>query len=225
MEFKSFKLSSAAGPLPGKYGNATWTSLCDLFSLPESLLAEIRILGGPKMVEALDSLTSNRDLIENELSPFLMKIRKSPIRRLVAFGDKELKVRIVAILDYFSQSALRRLHSYIFRVLSGITQDVTFDQSSFKIKALEWDYYSSVDLTAATDRFPILVEELVLKGRFPDFYVNAWKQVMIGYPFVFHNKMISYSVGNPMGAYSSFASFALAHHYIVYYCCQELSIP
>lgn len=25
-----------------------------------------------------------------------------------------------------------------------------------------------------------------------------------------------------MGAYSSWASFALAHHYVVYYCCREL---
>lgn len=47
---------------------------------------------------------------------------------------------------------------------------------------------------------------------------------MIGYPFHFHNKMISYSVGNPMGAYSSFASFALAHHYVVYFCCKELGL-
>lgn len=125
------------------------------------------------MVLSLDSLLTNKDIISDDLRPFLIKLRPSPIRRLVAFGDKELKVRIVAILDYFSQSALRPLHSYIFRALKGISQDCTFDQGAFRDRALTWDFYSSVDLTAATDRFPIKLESLVLKGRFPDFYVDA----------------------------------------------------
>jgi len=36
--------------------------------------------------------------------------------------------------------------------------------------------------------------------------------------------MITYQVGNPMGAYSSFNSFALAHHYLIYYCCREVRV-
>jgi len=36
---------------------------------------------------------------------------------------------------------------------------------------------------------------------------------------------VRYSVGNPMGAYSSWASFAVAHHFVVYDCCRELGIP
>jgi len=47
---------------------------------------------------------------------------------------------------------------------------------------------------------------------------------MVKYPFVIDGKMISYSVGNPMGAYSSFASFALAHHYVIFYCCKQLGL-
>jgi hypothetical protein len=47
---------------------------------------------------------------------------------------------------------------------------------------------------------------------------------MVGIPFVYQSRTLKYGVGNPMGAYSSFASFALAHHYILYYCCQELGI-
>lgn len=44
---------------------------------------------------------------------------------------------------------------------------------------------------------------------------------MVGYPFEFISKgktfNVSYTVGNPMGFYSSWASFALAHHYIMYH--------
>lgn len=47
---------------------------------------------------------------------------------------------------------------------------------------------------------------------------------MVGYPFDFNNSSVAYGVGNPMGAYSSWNSFALAHHYVVYYCCRELGI-
>jgi hypothetical protein len=45
---------------------------------------------------------------------------------------------------------------------------------------------------------------------------------MVGYPFDFKDQKVSYVVGNPMGAYSSFSSFALTHHYIIYYCCKVL---
>jgi hypothetical protein len=52
---------------------------------------------------------------------------------------------------------------------------------------------------------------------------------MVGYPFRIEDKYVkdglthlSYAVGNPMGAYSSWASFALAHHYIFYFISREL---
>jgi len=48
---------------------------------------------------------------------------------------------------------------------------------------------------------------------------------MVGQPFWVDNQEISYTVGNPMGAYSSWASFTLAHHYIFYYISVKLKIP
>nr|BCY26968.1 RNA dependent RNA polymerase [Nigrospora sphaerica mitovirus 3] len=45
---------------------------------------------------------------------------------------------------------------------------------------------------------------------------------MVGYPFDYNGKEISYSVGNPMGFYSSWASFAVTHHYIMYFLCRVL---
>lgn len=47
---------------------------------------------------------------------------------------------------------------------------------------------------------------------------------MIGTPFDYNGSLINYSVGNPMGALSSWATFALAHHYVVFYCCKQLKI-
>lgn len=47
---------------------------------------------------------------------------------------------------------------------------------------------------------------------------------MVGTPFDYNGSLINYSVGNPMGALSSWASFTLAHHYVVYFCCRELNL-
>jgi hypothetical protein len=139
----------------------------------------------------------------------------------------ENKVRVIAILDYFSQECLKPLHNYLGRVLRNIPQDCTYDQGSFKFKLdnSEEDFYS-VDLKSATDRFPIQVIEMILKGKFPSHYVDAWHRIMVGHPFEITlphgTEKVSYGVGNPMGAYSSFASFALANHYVIYYCCRKL---
>jgi hypothetical protein len=67
------------------------------------------------------------------------------------------------------------------------------------------EIYYSIDLTAATDRFPISVISSVLGGYFSKKYVAAWQRTMVGYPFKVDNseEKISYAVGNPMGAYSS----------------------
>jgi len=133
-------------------------------------------------------------------------------------------VRVIAQLDYFSQTVLKPLHEYLFAVLRKIPQDQTYDQGGFR-KALEGaEIYYSIDLSNATDRFPIDLIAQVLNSRFPASYVEAWKDVMVGYPFRYYpygskvSQEISYAVGNPMGAYSSWSSFALTHHYLIYYC-------
>jgi hypothetical protein len=106
---------------------------------------------------------------------------------------------------------------------------MTFNQGAFvdRVKSWDSDLLYSVDLSAATDRFPISVISLVLRGHLPKVFVDAWEDIMIGYPFLFRRKdrsteVINYSVGNPMGFYSSWASFALAHHYIFYYIARTL---
>lgn len=151
------------------------------------------------------------------------------IRHLSYFPDREGKTRVIAIGDYMSQTVLKSLHMYLFRALQKIPQDCTFNQGGFQEKLKGAEYYYSVDLTAATDRFPIRVISSVLAGHLPTDYVKAWETVMVGFPFDYqppvkgaHPMKVSYSVGNPMGFYSSWASFALTHHYVVYYCCRIL---
>jgi hypothetical protein len=99
--------------------------------------------------------------------------RENLFRKLSHFSDREDKVRVIAIADYFSQSVLRPLHLYLFRVLKKIPQDCTMNQGSFRDKLVGAEIYYSIDLTAATDRFPIQVISQVLRAHLPAWYVNA----------------------------------------------------
>jgi hypothetical protein len=129
-------------------------------------------------------------------------------------------------VDYFSQTVLRAFHDYLFNVLSKIPQDCTFNQGSFLEKTKGWKKFHSIDLTAATDRFPIIVISQVLQGLLPLSFVQSWTRVMVKLPFWFAKDKIfvPYSVGNPMGAYTSWNSFAITHHYVMYWCCKNLGI-
>lgn len=83
----------------------------------------------------------------------------------------------------------------------------------------------SVDLSKATDRFPIKFLEFVLSGTFSKKFVRSWSFVMVGLSFSCKGREpVRYQVGNPMGAYSSWAVFALAHHFVVYVACRQSGV-
>lgn len=229
LQWKYFHFSTKSGPL----GHALGSSMEELFILPKSLIQSLEIMGGEKFTEHIRNLlgaTDLRDWFRNYWGKFLSKIHSSSetgtFRKITYFPDKEMKVRVIAQLDYWSQTVLKPLHHYLFRVLKKIPQDCTFDQGSFKEKLVNSTVFYSIDLTAATDRFPIELIGQILNAQLPQSYVTAWKDVMVGYSFDVKTKggtqKISYAVGNPMGAYSSWASFAVTHHYLIYYCCRIL---
>lgn len=108
------------------------------------------------------------------------------------------------------------LHDYLYSLLSRISQDCTFDQTKwFDHLDSQNDFYDSIDLTTATDRFPILLQKEILTVLAGEEYASSWEYLMVGEPFIYEDKELTYACGNPMGAYSSFAIFALSHHFLV----------
>jgi hypothetical protein len=74
------------------------------------------------------------------------------------------KVRVFAIPTYWVQALLKPVHTAIFALLRTIPTDCTFAQTSgwsAAISARACEYFSA-DLSAATDRFPALLQELFL---------------------------------------------------------------
>lgn len=203
-------LSTKAGP----NGQAIGTSLRDLQLLPDWLSVAIKKIGGKElstyMFTLKDSISTVPDWVETISN-------KKFLRRLSVVRDRAMKNRPIAILDYWSQTALIGLHKTLFSVLRTLPSDCTFNQNHIMTLKERFQSFHCMDLTAATDRFPVSLQEKILAELVNPSYASAWRDIMTKLPFNHEGKEYHYTVGQPMGAYSSWAMFALSHHIVVQY--------
>lgn len=140
------------------------------------------------------------------------------------------KVRVFAMVDWWTQMLLRPIHLMLFAILKRIPQDATFDQEQGVQRGRsllkESRYAGSFDLSAATDRLPVSLQSLLIEHLLPG-CGEAWRRLLVDREYstpVLHRRIgmkvpesVTYSVGQPMGALSSWAMLALTHHFIVQY--------
>jgi len=139
------------------------------------------------------------------------------LRRLSVVQDPELKARLVGIVDYFTQVVLQPLSEQLFNLLRSLPQDRTFTQDPH-IAPKKGCKYHSLDLSNATDRFPLDLQKQLLAEMLGGPFAHAWGMLMVYNPFTTPDgKSISYAVGQPMGARSSWPMFTLSHHMVVQY--------
>jgi len=93
--------------------------------------------------------------------------------RLSIIYDQAGKARIVAITNWVVQILFYPLHIFLFTVLKSIPQDGTFNQMA-PLEALTLyaqrnpgQYFSSFDLSAATDRLPLKLQIQILNIAIP----------------------------------------------------------
>jgi len=109
---------------------------------------------------------------------------------------------------------LRPLHDSLFELLKRIPNDGTFNQDESvarsKSKALRTNCSWSYDLTAATDRLPIIFQSALLDRIVPGKLGNSWAGLLVmrDYYYDLTNYggdigKVRYTVGQPMGALSS----------------------
>jgi hypothetical protein len=92
--------------------------------------------------------------------------------RLGVVYNQAGKARVVAMTNYWIQIGLYPLHKGIFSFLKTLKTDGTFDQRA-PVKELilkEIPEFHSYDLTAATDRLPIKLQESILST-----YIGAFR--------------------------------------------------
>jgi len=164
--------------------------------------------------------------------------------RLHALKEAAGKVRIIAIVDIWTQTLLRPLHDVLFKLLKALPTDATFDQqagvNSFAKEGHKEIY--SYDLQQATDTIPWVLYRAVMRGFLGEVITDAWLALLRerdwltpSWDFVHKNKRtgqvvtksrrmsflnkhtVRYGTGQPMGAYSSWGALAVLHHGVVQY--------
>jgi len=133
------------------------------------------------------------------------------------------KVRVFAMVDVWTQSALSPLHKMLFAFLRTLPNDGTFDQEASVrrclVKSTQSGKSFGYDLSAATDRLPILLQREIIDKVIPGFG-EIWAKLLVDRYYHINSKdfdvedSLHYEVGQPMGALSSWAMLAVTHHYI-----------
>jgi len=143
------------------------------------------------------------------------------------------KIRIVAIVDYWTNCVLKPLHDWMFDLLRLLPSDATFDQEG-RLKEYAAKGFKdawSIDLTAATDTIPIQLYRVLFAPVLGDHLCSLWLELLTGRNFMtkfgpksereFHSPtdfdLVKYGRGQPMGALSSWSSMAMVHHLMVQY--------
>lgn len=217
--FDSMHNSTKSGP----NGQAMLFAIHDLISLPSELRTQIEDLGGQyiknifaKLFKTWNGIPAYQHWLDLMELPITCN---GQFRRIYSFGDKEGKTRVIGIMDYWSQTVLRPIHKEINKILMGLEEDCTFDQTNWYLKLPTSCTYYSFDLTNATDRLPIKHQKLIISKLFNKRIADLWEAILVNYPFSSKDLKdpILYGSGQPMGAYSSWPIMALQHHCLVHY--------
>lgn len=147
------------------------------------------------------------------------------------------KIRVFAMVDSLTQMLLGPVHDAVFNILKKIPQDGTFEQLRpiTLLTKKGYKHFWSYDLSSATDRFPVSLQQavlgLILGPRLASLWVSILDRefrvprsipglrkgdkptkVPAGTP-----SKVRYGAGQPMGALTSWAVFSLTHHFLVQY--------
>lgn len=244
--FKEAELSLISKASPS-FGKSFLGYFCDPFRMPlETFHSILDFLQASKQTRLYNYFQAMREVgelinpfapLDKKLQPFVKECLKEsdghyPVGRLEYKNEAAGKVRVFAMVDFWTQTALKGLHKYIFDILAQLPNDGTFDQRASILRAAEKVKVSKVsfgyDLSAATDRLPLELQIGVLASLFSWRFAYSWADLLVyKRKYALGDKdskgllngvrFLSYSVGQPMGALSSWGMMALTHHLIVQY--------
>jgi hypothetical protein len=151
------------------------------------------------------------------------KTRKLSHSRIRIKNEPGGKARVFCIVDFFSQACLLPIHKFLMKKLAQLPQDGTNDHAKAAKTVQYWtdgrygNCIYSHDLTNATDRFPRFLQEIVLAQLFGEEIAHLWTEVISNRDFdtPSDRSTVRFNAGQPLGALSSWAAFALTHHVFV----------
>lgn len=159
----------------------------------------------------------------NSTAAYIRTYYASSVGKIGLIQEPGFKLRAVANPARVYQQALKPLGDDLYHKLAMLPWDCTFDQqrpfSILQNHLNNGNFCHAVDLSNATDRFPLALQETVLKrlylredgvNLFLDLSRSKWQCSIVP------EKVISWSTGQPLGLYPSFALFAFTHGMILY---------
>jgi hypothetical protein len=152
----------------------------------------------------------------------------SLVGRIGFIQEPGYKLRTIANPLPSIQVALSRLGNKIYEMLKHIPEDCTFNQESAVLDTQEFlrknsgsddsSRLMSIDLSSATDRFPLEAQEVVLAtlarvGIIDSVDISLFQKVSRSeWLMPGGSETISWKVGQPLGVFPSFGVFALTHN-------------
>jgi len=137
------------------------------------------------------------------------------VGRIGLIQEPGYKLRAVANPGRVFQRVLEPFGNAIYGYLKSLPFDCTFDQSK-AIPVLQealahGKTIHSIDLSGATDYFPLALQEHLLKKMFPDIDVDLFVDLSKASWYMPQCGEISWRRGQPLGLFPSFGAFALTH--------------
>lgn len=126
------------------------------------------------------------------------------------------KARVVAVPNAWCQWLFQPLHRLLDNLVKRLPNSSVHDQNAggyFLKEYLSRGVYC-FDLSSATDRFPLPLQQSVLRGLHLDRWAEAMGEMSQGrwsMTTTFFEGEVSYGAGQPMGLYGSFPLFHLTH--------------
>lgn len=108
--------------------------------------------------------------------------RAQDVGKLSIKSEPAGKERVFALVDIWTQIVLKPIHDMLFAFLKSLPNDGTFDQHASEMRAREKaakaGYSRGFDLTAATDRLPLLLQSKLLDKLVPGLG-TLWSQLLV----------------------------------------------
>jgi hypothetical protein len=119
---KDIYLSQKGGP----QGKASNTALENLINYNYISLQRLFNLCSE---EGVDFICKTYSYVIENYKQF--KTKHNDLGKIEVVKDPEGKFRLIAVVDYYTQLVLRKLHNSCFKVIKNLEQDRTFTQSPF----------------------------------------------------------------------------------------------
>lgn len=137
------------------------------------------------------------------------------VGRIGLIQEPGYKLRAVANPGRVFQQVLKPFGDTLYNFLRILPWDCTFDQSKavpvIQEALSRGCVVHSIDLSGATDYFPLEMQLHLLRKIMPHQYVELFSEISRGSWEMPGFGQVSWTRGQPLGLYPSFASFALTH--------------